>query len=205
MTIEINLHENASDKTCPCYFEQGGQESKAYLYLDLEGEGEMWIGSKYPSDNSWGHREHHKIQYRYAIPNNLTEVGYNQLLRDAKVLALAERVVAGAEIEWDGGNYRGALNDDAEAAEDELSRYLEQVTAADYDSLEPWDAAMWLDLSPLSSLVKDGETHEQAAERLRLEALRERAYLSAVDIEEELDRKKEREEEDAEELDTSEA
>lgn len=199
MTIEIELYKEPSDTELPLYFEHGAQESRALLYLDIEGAGEMWVGSKAPSDNSWGQREHHKIQYAYTIPNNLTELGYNQLMQDDKIVALCERIVAGGSVEWDGSNFRGELNEDAESAEYELSQYLDQVTAADYSSLEPWSADMWLNDLKLSALVQDGETHEQVAERLQAEALKkDRVYLNVVDLENELDRRKEREQEDAE-------
>jgi hypothetical protein len=188
ITVQL-LSTDVSDKL-PLYVEECGQDSRAYLHLDLEGDGEMWVDYKYPSDNSCGQREWHKVQLTYPIPNNLTPEGYNDLMVCSTVTALTARIVAGATVEWDGNNFVGSLDDDAEAAHDDLYAYLDGVYAEDFAHLEPWDAEQYYCEVKLSDIVKPGETHEAAARREVAEAERHGLYLDAVNVEMALDKKK---------------
>lgn len=62
----------------------------------------------------------------------------NQLLGEAA--PIAQRILDGAEIRWDGNDHRGRLNDAAQDAFDELVTLID-----DYRHNEPevWDAADW--------------------------------------------------------------
>lgn len=187
MAIDINKYIAASDAKLPLYREYGEQESRAYLVLDVEGEGEMWAAYKAPHENGCNSRQWSGIQRWYQIPNNLTELGYNQLMTDSEILTLCERIVAGAEYYWDGNNYRVRLSDDARDADEELSEVCSMIDYHDYCHLEAASAAHYLNDTRYHNLVLAGEDHDAASERLAAEALRDGYYVSAVEIEKALD------------------
>lgn len=64
---------------------------------------------------------YHGLQRRYGIPV-LTADAANRVMEE--ILPFAERIVAGAETEWDGNNTVVVLNDDAQAAEEALEAHL---------------------------------------------------------------------------------
>jgi len=199
-TSQLNLTINTinSDHAMPLYEEDRGQEGPAYLYLDTR-DGDVYLRGIHPAHaSSWGVDEHNGHVRKWSIPNNLTVRGYNALLADTNVLQLLERVYQGAEEYYDGNNYKTRLNDDAEAADIELEKITAEINqcGADYESLDAWDASMWLELSTYANLVKEGESHEDAALRLHGEALREGKYCSIANLENVLDRMKQELEEE---------
>ena len=54
---------------------------------------------------------------------------------------LFQRIADGSEVEWDGDNHVGRLNEDAREAEEELEKLLEEYADG---SIGLWDAADWL-------------------------------------------------------------
>ena len=64
---------------------------------------------------------YHGLDRRYGIPV-LTASAANRVMRE--IAPLADRIVAGTEAEWDGNNTVAVLNDDAQAAEEEIEKYL---------------------------------------------------------------------------------
>ena len=193
MAREINLtiEQLTSEHALPLYEESQGQEGPAYLYLDTR-DGEVYVRGIHPAyANSWGVDEHNGHVRKWRIPNNLTVQGYNSLLSEQKLRELLERVYQGAEEYYDGNNYRTKLTEDAIEASETLNDYLHDING-DFESLEPWDAWMWLEQSSYIDLVRDGESHEDAAQRLHAEAMREGKYCSAANIEVTLDEMKKR-------------
>jgi hypothetical protein len=64
------------------------------------------------------------------------------LADDGKLSVLIDRIVEGRSVQWDGNNHRGVLDDDAQEAEEELTRLLEDGRyVAD---TEVWDAYEYL-------------------------------------------------------------
>lgn len=63
---------------------------------------------------------------RYGIPSDITTREIRALLN--RLSPIADRVVAGAEEEWDGQNMRWYLNDEARAAEQEIIDICEDLT-----------------------------------------------------------------------------
>lgn len=187
MAIEINKYSIASTEILPCYEERQGQESRAYLHLDLNGDGEMWVGYKLPSDYSWSASEHSGYMHTFRIPNNLTPQGYNDLLDHPTIKELAELMVKEAEEYYDGSNYRMRLSQVGEDARETLERLCESIDCADYQSLDPWCADMYLQHVTYQDLTANGGTHEEIAERIVVEARKDGIHLSAVDVENRLD------------------
>lgn len=57
------------------------------------------------------------------------------------ILPLAQRVVDGAEVVWDGYNWVSKLDDDASKAEHEIERMLEPGNFSDSDFIAVWEAS----------------------------------------------------------------
>lgn len=185
MAIELNLYTSPDETTLPMYWEEGEQESRAYLYLDLEGDGEMWVGSKSPSNNSCGTREFSGIVRVYSIPNNLTEVGYNDLMQHPTVASLAKLIHEDSEVVWSGiTGYRIEMGDDALEAEIALEAFCASIEPGDFQALEPVCASYYLQ----GNIVE-----EDNAEKIVEQAIRDGYYLSVVEVEKELNNRKEAE------------
>ena len=168
-----------SDHDLPLYEESQGQEGPAYLYLDTR-DGGVSLEAKHPAyANTWGQDEQNGHVRRWNVPNNLTVDGINQLLTDQDVLTRLEAIMGGTEEYYDGSNYRTKLSEQAEETSEELERYLSD---SNYPSLEAWSAHQWLNAVSYADCVQNGETHEQAATRLKGEALKSGIYLSEYDV-----------------------
>ena len=187
------LDENTPD-ALHCHYQNELQGQPCHIALDLE-DGQMWadynaeIGSGIPAS------VYHGRTRWWGIPC-LTAAAANQLMADLK--PLAERVLAGSEVEWDGNNNVGILNDDASAAEQEIYALLEGISEVDYDRIYEYDAADWFtnagEEAPagLTAATADRELSEMAAE-LEDEAktLHDNGYTVLLGVEEYLATKRE--------------
>lgn len=182
----------------PCYEEVQGQESRAFLHLSID-TFEVWVSSQHPWNNGCSTREWHRIERAYPIPNNLTAQGYNDLMSSKRVGELVREIINGATIEWDGSNYKGYYNAEAEAASDALYLLCETLDCTDYDHLNPVCAEEYIGHLSLRELVMPGEAHEDAASRIVSNGRKELYYLSHCDVERALNRKQQDEEEEAHE------
>lgn len=147
----------------------------AVLVLDLA-DGELTcrynpeIGNGVP-ESVW----HHRTLW-IDIPR-LTADAANALM--AEVAPVAERVLAGATISWDGHNHVGRLTADAEAALEELTDRCrpDGFHWSSDDMVSVWDADDWF----------SAEGREQACERLGLTAESTDADLDRMAADEEHD------------------
>lgn len=194
MTIDINLYTGKSETRLPAYWEERGQESRAYLYLDLEREGEMWIGSKSPSNTCYGMREHWGVQRTYRVPNNLTEVGYNSLMQHPKVASLAATILKGSEVIWNGSNYSVKMTDEAAAANIELDDFCNSIEPGCFQSLEPVCASYYLANDTYKTLMSNGSTEKDVAKWIVEKAIKDGFSLEVRDVEKTLSNMKEQEE-----------
>lgn len=177
LTFELFSGDDLTD--LPLYTDYSGQESSAYLCLDLR-DGRVWCKEKAPHDNTWSSAEHLGHIATWEIPNSLTGTGLNALMQNPDLTPLLIELCDGSEEFWDGNNYRRGLKskDYPNMILDKLELFFENVLPEDYDHLEPWDAFMFFQDSIYSELIKDGEEHNVAARRLQSEARREGVYLS---------------------------
>lgn len=99
-------HYSGESEPQDCYLELGLED--ATLRADYNGE----IGGGIPMSVFHGRTR------RYPIPC-LTATAANALMEE--LAPLAQRVCDGSEIEWDGNNWVGSLNEDAAQADDEIA------------------------------------------------------------------------------------
>jgi hypothetical protein len=184
-TLTINKYE--SNYTLPLYTDYAGQESTAYLCLDMR-DGEVSFEERAPHNNGYSQDEFNGYVRTFKIPNNLTVSGLNELLQDRQVIDALRAILSSGEEFYNGNNYRMRLSDDGNEAEAFLDSY---EFGGRYDSLEVMSAEWYLNSCSYASLVQHGDTHEEVAVDLAAEALKNGMFVSASDIENTLDNMKE--------------
>ena len=182
-TIKVQLYVNPSHTEIPLYFESAGQDSRAYLYLDLR-DGELWVGCKAPWDNGMSEAEWDGDIKSFRIPNNLTEAGYNDLMTDKRVQAMCIEILAGSE-----------------QAEEDLRGFCDnqRFGGCSFGSLDVCGAGEYLKNLSFRECVKEGESIEDAIKRLINEAIGEGFYLGEGELERELEYKQQEEAESEDE------
>jgi hypothetical protein len=100
----------------------------AYIELDTK-TGELSADYNAEIGNAVPMRNWHGITRRYTIPA-LTATAANDVM--VEITPLAQRVIDGTEIVWNGNNHVARLNDDAQQAEAEI----EQLCEAERDNVE---------------------------------------------------------------------
>jgi hypothetical protein len=91
----------------------------------------------------------------------LTAAAANSLLRD--LAPLAQRVLAGSRIEWDGSNDVGVLTRDAQAAEQQILDLIADH-APDLEQVSELDAGDWFSEGDLPAGLSADTTDEELAE-----------------------------------------
>lgn len=175
MSITINT-DNLRNELAPLYRRLHGQyqPQPAYVYLDEDGNVHAdycgIIGAGQPMD-VWNGRT-----LRWSVNPEVNGDHLAELLESDEVRALLERVHAGHSVEWDGSNYVGRLTDDARDASDELERIFEDETHT-VDSGGVWEASQWIAPASADDILKQGESLDDAAERLVEEAESDRVVI----------------------------
>ncbi len=156
-----------------------GQNKPQDCYVDLDLKNETltadWngeIGNAVPMDVYHGHTR------RYSIPCLVMDAA-NDLLDE--IAPLAERVIAGYESWWNGNNHIAKLDDDAQAAEDEINKICNEtyVSADENNTVRMWDAEEWLDNIKSDTAGKTDEELEKMAEEYEGEAESENIHLDS--------------------------
>lgn len=179
--INLKIEAVASEYPLPLYTDYAGQESIAYILLDTR-TGEVWLNERAPHENGISPDEFNGHVRSYQIPNNLTGEGLSKLLSDSDLMSLLFEVCAGASEHWCGNKHVSVLDDSARDADDRARWFCEELVPESYGSLEPWDAHQYFQSSKYGDLVQEGEDHEDAAERLRQEALKNGVHMTQRNI-----------------------
>ncbi len=141
-----------------CWYDGQTSPQPCHLALDLT-DGELTAGYNPEVGPPYGTPAsvYHGRTLRIKIPC-LTADAANRLLNE--VAPIAARILSGATIEWDGHNHIGVLDDDAEAAVDELAAACDPESFSEQHLVGTWDAADWY----------SEESDEGTAERLGITA-----------------------------------
>lgn len=119
-TSRITITECTTPDELYRHYDGQSEPQGAYIALDLE-DSTMWADYNAEIGNGVPASVYHGRTRRYSIPL-LTAAAANRVM--AELRPLAERIVAGSDIDWDGSNMVASLNEDARAAEDELENLL---------------------------------------------------------------------------------
>ena len=139
MTVKIISVKD--DTELFCHYARQSEPQRCFIALDLE-DGQLWadynaeIGSAVP-EAVWNGRT-----LRFPAPC-MTAAGMNRLMDE--IAPLADRVLAGSEIEWDGNNHVGKLDEDAQDASDEIERICDELEPAPSETVTEWDACEFYD------------------------------------------------------------
>jgi hypothetical protein len=196
MKLQIRFRETDYD-ALPLYWEERGQESHAYLYLDVR-DGEVWVAAKSPSNNTWSVDEHHKHVCSWSIPNNLTTDGLNELLRCSTLQNLLLQLCDVSEEIYNGNNYVSVSGEIGRDIYEQITVKLDDIFPS-LETLEACDARWYFDNLKIKHLMQEGESIENAAKRLQAEARANMQYLSIENIENALEQMIENEKEEMEE------
>jgi hypothetical protein len=140
------------------HYPQQLNQQPCVLKLDLV-DGSFWADYNPEIGNSVPARMWHGVVQSWAIPC-LTAAATNQLLQDLS--PLAQRVLDGGTVEWDGNNNVGVLNESAAAAAAEIIDVIES-TSADYECVYEMDAGVWWSEGDLPEALTADTTDEELA------------------------------------------
>lgn len=165
MTISITINTDAfndlADEDAPLYVEHRGQPFRAMLYLDEHGKCSLETAG--PWENSVPARVWNGCTLTWSLPAEIKGHVLHDKLTSESVLELLQRVYEGHNVEWDGHNWSGTLDEDAQEAYDELQLILEQG----WNSGDEWSvfsAVEWLAKFRLSDVWPVGKSIEAASE-----------------------------------------
>ncbi|MEW2187688.1 DUF1870 family protein [Streptomyces cellulosae] len=99
-----------------------GQTEPQPAYIELDTQNET-LSATYDSEigNAVPFTVYHGLDRRYGIPI-LTADAANRIMQE--IAPLADRVIAGTTVEWDGNNNVAILDEDAQAAEEQIEKLL---------------------------------------------------------------------------------
>jgi len=136
--ITVQIRRITDETELFCWYDGQSEPQPAYLNLDLE-DGELFCDYNGNIGSGVSAAEYHGRIRTIRIPT-LTGEAANTLMDE--VAPIAQRVLNGASIEWDGNNHVGVLTDDAQAAWDELTSAVAEHTSG-ADTVDGLDAADW--------------------------------------------------------------
>lgn len=186
---KITIEQLAGGRWLPLFSEWGAEESRAYLALDCR-DGAVYTIERAPHETGMTQAEAHGHVRLFRIPNNLTADGLNKLLADRVLRNFLRDIFWGAKEKYENGRFVTVLDDEAREAEIEARDFCEKIEPGDYGALDPWDAQMYLSPCAYGELVKEGESHSEAAQRIAREALDRGVFLVTRNVELTLDKMK---------------
>lgn len=133
----VTIKRCDEDDPFELYCAYDGQEQDCMIELDLE-TGQLDASYNPEIGNAVPMHVWDGIVRRYSIPC-LSSQGANRAME--AILPLAQRVVDGAEVVWDGSNWVSKLNEDAEKAEYEIQKELQPENFSDSDFVAVWEAS----------------------------------------------------------------
>lgn len=170
-TVQIARIEEPAELFCQ--YPGEGRPQPCYLTLDLE-DGSLTCRYNPEIGNAVPMSVFHRRTLWFSIPP-FTAAAANGFMAD--VAPLAQRILDGAEIVWDGNNDIGRLDDDANAAYDEVAERCDPQNWPDDLTVSAWDADDWFAT----------EGNEQVVTRLGLTADTTDDELGALAGQEEAD------------------
>src|SRR5690606_33300771 len=149
------------------------RQEQAYLYFDPQ-DRSLWTETLNTFERSGVPMEvYHGVILRWPLPASTNGEWLTRAINDGDLDELLDRIKAGYTCDWDGSNWVGTMNQDAENAYLEIESLLERFV--DYD-LGVWWADHWLADTPDEELGISAETTDQEIEKLAEEWEDEAAY-----------------------------
>lgn len=157
----IDITPVASPAALYCKYDSEHAVQGVCLYLDTR-DGRMWCDYNGRIGNAVSSEEYHRLILAAAIPV-LTADAANALMEEVR--DLAQTVVDGAGIEWDGDNNVGVLTPEASAAWGEIEEQCDAERFDERSCVVAWDVHDWFvdgdDATIEQTGITAGTTDEQ--------------------------------------------
>jgi hypothetical protein len=158
MSLEITINTAAFDglqhELAPLITAHQGRLWDAYLELDEDGV--CSITQSAPWDNAVSVDVWHGRTRRWPLPARVAGRPLHATLTSLEVLELLQRVYLGHSIEWDGNNFRGVLDEDAQDAFDSLEAVIGELDNDESSQWVVWDADEWLAQAAIEEIWPEG-------------------------------------------------
>lgn len=143
------------------------------LTLDIDDSGvSVFVRTRYSGDNGIPMDVWHGRRREYVLATGPAVINIDQIREDLKdggdLSILIDRIRAGHDVEWDGSNFVGKLNEDADEAERELDRMVNDDRRGNPyidDGWSVWDEDEWV-YQAMTDEVKADWTDERIDEWL---------------------------------------
>jgi hypothetical protein len=119
--------------------------------------------------------EYHKLELSYGLDIYPDETEAREYLEGCEAQELLDRICEGHDTRWDGHNMVGTLNDDAQAAVEELLAALNDLPESDW---EMWGVDDWLQNDNFGWLTAATTDDELAAKAKEIEAIAESDHIN---------------------------
>lgn len=180
ITIDIDVFPSSTERA-PLLklFLNGGNEQPGRAYLRLTENGYCELDIRAPSDNGTPRDEWHGVTNAWELPGEVRGDALHRLLTSEETLQLLQRVYEGHEVDWDGRNHVGELDDDAAEASAELAELFQGLHD---ECWRVWNAEEYLAESSLGDLWPSGRTLCQAIDAILAEASEEGIYCDEAEL-----------------------
>ena len=136
--FQTTIAESSFDGIAPVYekYDREFQAQPAYIRMDEDGEIDAWvngeIGNAVPA-SIWNGRT-----LTWRVPSNVRGDALLAFVKEHQ--GLFERVYLGHEVDWDGNNHVGKLDEDAQEASEEIEAKTESLHEETIDvcSMAEW-------------------------------------------------------------------
>ncbi len=136
--FQTTIAESSFDGIAPVYekYDREFQAQPAYIRMDEDGEIDAWvngeIGNAVPA-SIWNGRT-----LTWRVPSNVRGDALLAFVKERQ--PLFERVYLGHEVDWDGNNHVGKLDEDAQEASEEIETKTESLHEETIDvcSMAEW-------------------------------------------------------------------
>jgi len=160
-TVNFESIKKIADEQCPVYSKYDTQINAQPAYIEMEEDGT--ISADYSGDigDSTPSAVWHGVTRQWSISPTLSGADILSLVEDN--LALFQRVHDGHAVEWDGSNFVGSLDDDAQEASDEI----ELIASEAESSVAVYTAYAWIFANgdnPMKDVWPDNVSLQDAAD-----------------------------------------
>lgn len=124
----------------PLYFKypRQFQAQPAFIELDCRGTGELMADYSGEIGNAVPIYFWNRLAVRWPIEPETTGDSLEKLFSDEKFLNLCQTIVDGFEEKWDGSNFVGVYDDDAEAAIESAENIIDNLDYCEMVDVEEW-------------------------------------------------------------------
>lgn len=169
--FQTTIDESSFDGIAPVYtkYDSEFQPKPAFIRMDEDGEIDAWVNG----DNGTPMRVWHGRTLTWRVPSNVRGDALLAFVQGRQ--PLFERVYLGHEVDWDGNNHVGKLNEDAQEASEEIEKAAESLCDETIDvcSMEEWMRAegnnklrdLWVADQSLEAAAEEAEASARDAMR----------------------------------------